>query len=76
MLRRAVFVRGEEAARVFYDAERFRRRDALPRRGLKSFRGREVTPSDLIPQGGGDWVDAHARLHRFGRESLLPSAPL
>jgi fatty-acid peroxygenase len=39
MLLKVVYLRGEEAARIFYDEGRFVRRGALPRRGLKSFLG-------------------------------------
>jgi len=54
MLRRAVCMRGEEAAGIFYDEGRFRRRGALPRRGLKSFLG----------EGGVQTLDGDAHRRR------------
>jgi fatty-acid peroxygenase len=45
---------GEEAARIFYDEERFRRRGALPRRGFKSFLG----------EGGVQTLDGDAHRRR------------
>jgi fatty-acid peroxygenase len=54
MLRKTVCLRGEEAARIFYDESRFQRQGALPRRGLKSFLG----------EGGVQTLDGDAHLRR------------
>lgn len=53
-LRRTVCVRGREAAEVFYDHERFRRRNSMPRRVKKT----------LLGQGGVQGLDGATHRHR------------
>ena len=56
VLRKTVCMMGEEAAQVFYDEGRFRRRGALPRRGLKSFLGAGLLPAVSASEGK-SWAD-------------------
>lgn len=52
--RKVVMMRGREAAELFYDARRFRRRGAMPERVLKT----------LLGQGGVQALDGEAHRHR------------
>lgn len=67
MLQPTIFLRGQEAARLFYDVSRFQRRDAAPHRLIESLFGR----------GGVQMLDGDAHRRRkemfmalMGRESI------
>lgn len=65
MLRKAVCITGEEAARIFYAPDRFTRRGAIPvttEPGAfrpERFHDREPEAFDLIPQGAGNHHAGH-----------------
>ena len=54
LLRKAIFMTGEEAARLFYDNEKFQRHDAMPKRVQKT----------LLGIGGVQGLDDECHRHR------------
>ncbi|ABE49710.1 cytochrome P450 [Methylobacillus flagellatus] len=65
MMRPAICMQGEAAARLFYDNEKFMRAGAMPARAKKT----------LVGEGGVQGMDGHAHRHRkqmFTRELMSP----
>ena len=65
LLRKAIFMTGEEAARLFYDNEKFQRHDAMPKRVQKT----------LLGIGGVQGLDDECHRHRkhlFVQQIMAP----
>jgi fatty-acid peroxygenase len=59
MLQKAVCMRGEEAARIFYDTDKFQRNGAMPKRARKT----------LVGEGGVQTLDDEA--HRLRKQMFM-----